>query len=379
MKKPPAWLFVNLADAFGGHEVMMLRWMQELEKQKLARVVLLCIKGTRLASLAREFCVVKEVELPPIQKSRPQRARALATVVFALATLRLRYRPALAVIAEGCLMAQEHSLNGARKVGLKTLLYVPLTASFAEMGFSDAVEMDQETRQRYAKWPDKWVVLTEGQAKELREWTHCQQPILVLPNTVAQRIADRPLRDQAAPHAPAQPCKVLILGRIDFFQKGIDQVLQHLSQHPEDAGGCRISIIGEGRDTPKVNEALAKHPHLKDIITVRPWADSEEAIAEHDVLLLPSRFEGVPLVMLEAMAMQRPVIATRLPGTQPYLMDEALSEVGDMSALFANLRAVASNPERYQAQAQANRRMFEQHASPAAFAQAVLKISKQLA
>lgn len=377
MKQPAVWLFVDLANSFGGHEVMLLRWMQELEEQQLARVVLLCARGSRLAEQARAFCEVRELDVSPSQGTRFQKMRDLVKVTFALAMLRLRYRPDHAVIAEGCLMAQRHGLYAAHAIGLKTLLYVPLSSSFKDMGFPDADRLDQVTRQRYAQLPDGWVVINENQAKELRGWTGCRQPMFTLPNTVSQRIAERP-RGLAAHHASAQTCRVLILGRIDFFQKGIDLVVQHLSRHPEDAQGCQITIIGEGPDKGELHEALAMQPHLSDIITVRPWADSEEAIAEHDVLLLPSRFEGVPLVMLEAMALERPVIASRLPGTQPYLMDEALSVVGDMSALFSNLRAVATNAERYQAQVRANRRTFEQNASPAAFARAVLNICTQL-
>lgn len=377
MKHPAVWLFVDLANSFGGHEVMLLRWMQELQKQQLARVVLLCARGTRLAEQARAFCEVHDLDVSPSQGSRFEKVLDLAKVTFALGILRLRHRPACTVIAEGCLMSQRHGLYGARAIGLKTLLYVPLSSSFTDMGFPDADRLDRVTRQRYAQLPDGWVVINEGQAKELRGWTRCRQPMFTLPNTISQHITDHP-RNGPAHRASAHPCRVLILGRIDFFQKGIDLVVQHLSRHPQDASGCRITIIGEGPDTGKLHEALAAQPHLGDLIAVRPWADSKEAIRGHDVLLLPSRFEGVPLVMLEAMALERPVIATRLPGTQPYLMDEALCEVGDMAALFRNVRNVASSAERYQAQVRTNLQVFAQSASPAVFAAAVAKICAHL-
>lgn len=377
MKQPSVWLFVDLALAFGGHEVMLLRWMKELHRQQLARVVLVCAQGSRLADQARAYCEVHELVVSPSQGSRTQKALGLVKVTLALVWLRLKHRPAWCVVAEGCMLAQRHGLYAARMVGLKTLLYVPLSSSFADMGFADAERLDRITRQCYAKLPNGWVVINERQAKELAAWAGCRQPMFTLPNTISDPDGHHPSLEHP-PRAPASPCKVLILGRIDFFQKGIDLVLQHLSDHPQDASGCHISIIGEGPDAGLLEAALAAHPHLRDIITTQAWSDAAVAMSEHDVLLLPSRFEGVPLVMLEAMASARPVIATRLAGTQPYLMDEALSEAGDMHSLFRNLRNVAGDIERYRAQALANRQTFFQSFSPAVFADAVAKIHAQL-
>jgi glycosyltransferase involved in cell wall biosynthesis len=73
-------------------------------------------------------------------------------------------------------------------------------------------------------------------------------------------------------------------------------------------------------------------------------------IAACDVLVLPSRSEGRPLIVLEAMAMGRPVIATDIPGTRELVQHSVtglLYPAGDAAALAAHLLALgASGDER---------------------------------
>jgi len=61
------------------------------------------------------------------------------------------------------------------------------------------------------------------------------------------------------------------------------------------------------------------------------------------MLLIPSKFEGVPLTMLEAMARELPVIASNVDGMAEILPQSWLFPYGDCAALVDTLRRVRNS------------------------------------
>src|SRR5690606_8978921 len=69
--------------------------------------------------------------------------------------------------------------------------------------------------------------------------------------------------------------------------------------------------------------------------------------ATADVMVCPSRSDSFPLVVLEAMALARPVVASELPGIAEQLGDTGiLVPVGDADALSAEVAGLLADPER---------------------------------
>jgi glycosyltransferase involved in cell wall biosynthesis len=201
--------------------------------------------------------------------------------------------------------------------------------------------------------------------------------VLVLPNTVASSIERAP---RVVPRTlmPDQPLLVLVLGRLDPHQKGLDMLLAHLAQAPpEDVAGLHFRIVGDGDYKTRIEELLHAQPALARIVELQPWASAQHVIAESDVLLLTSRFEGVPLVMLEAMALGVPVVGSDLPGTSPYVPASTRFAVGDMRAALAILRGLRP-VELRRALARSGRQTFEAHASGRAFAEHVRRLGHEI-
>jgi glycosyltransferase involved in cell wall biosynthesis len=80
-----------------------------------------------------------------------------------------------------------------------------------------------------------------------------------------------------------------------------------------------LIITGDGPDRGRL-EALIHLLGLQRQITLLPWQeDSTLVYSALDLLIIPSRFEGVPLVMLEALACGTPVIGSARDGMKDLL------------------------------------------------------------
>jgi glycosyltransferase involved in cell wall biosynthesis len=109
--------------------------------------------------------------------------------------------------------------------------------------------------------------------------------------------------------------------------------------------------------------------------------DARELLAELDVFVLPSWAEGMPIVLLEAMAAGRPVVATPVGGTPEVVVH---GETGllvpprDPAALAAALRELLADPDRRARFGQAGRRRVEERFSEEAMTRRVLEVYDEL-
>ncbi|OLT26284.1 hypothetical protein BJF79_43705, partial [Actinomadura sp. CNU-125] len=107
---------------------------------------------------------------------------------------------------------------------------------------------------------------------------------------------------------PAGVPLAVCVGRLTR-QKGQDVLVAAwpdvLAQCPD----ARLAIVGDGEDLDGLRAAGARNVQFVPAV-----ADPRDWFAAADVVALPSRWEGLPLTALEAMATGRPLIGTRVPG-----------------------------------------------------------------
>lgn len=118
---------------------------------------------------------------------------------------------------------------------------------------------------------------------------------------------------RAAPfNLPPGTVRFVASGRL-HHQKGFDRLLRHLKNMK---GGIswHLTILGEGPERPAL-ETLVKSLNLENQVALPGLSDCPWPIyAGADAFLLPSRFEGLPNVALEALACGTPVIAMKDAG-----------------------------------------------------------------
>jgi glycosyltransferase involved in cell wall biosynthesis len=112
---------------------------------------------------------------------------------------------------------------------------------------------------------------------------------------------------------------LVVVGRLDR-QKGVDLLLDSLAYFRQSKRPF-VTIVGTGSEREAL-ERKARQLNLMDRVRFVGWQPNpKDWIAAADALVLPSRWEGMPNVVLEAMAAGKPVIATDVEGVADLIED----------------------------------------------------------
>lgn len=152
-----------------------------------------------------------------------------------------------------------------------------------------------------------------------------------------------PRRGHPVPGPAGPRCAFGFLGRLEH-QKGIDLLLEAFASVPD----ATLEIMGEGNELGALR-AAADSAALAGRVRFTPASPHTDAFWQRiDVLVLPSRSEGMPLVVLEAVQQGRPVVASEV-GSIREVLDEGCAVLvppNDVGALAAALRDVSVDRER---------------------------------
>ncbi|MFD1342727.1 glycosyltransferase family 4 protein [Litorisediminicola beolgyonensis] len=144
--------------------------------------------------------------------------------------------------------------------------------------------------------------------------------------------------------------RLLFVGRLAGV-KGVpllvDAVRRLASDHPD----VQLDLIGDGPDRAAL-EAKVTNAGLSDRIRFLGYRNQEavaDALVETDLFVLPSFAEGVPVVLMEAMAAGVPVVTTRIAGV-PELVEDGetglLVPAGNPEALTSAIATLITDPDR---------------------------------
>jgi glycosyltransferase involved in cell wall biosynthesis len=168
----------------------------------------------------------------------------------------------------------------------------------------------------------------------------------------------------------------LTVARLDQ-QKGHDVLLRAATR----VADGRFVLAGEGPERPLL-EALAAELRLGDrVLFLGRRSDVPDLLAAADAFVLPSRFEGSPLAVLEAMAAGKPVVCSAIGGTDELVVHGEtglLVPVGDADALSAALRELAADSSLRARLGAAGRERAKQHFSLADSTSRVERIYEEL-
>ncbi len=153
---------------------------------------------------------------------------------------------------------------------------------------------------------------------------------------------------------PARPLLVTV-GRL-VEQKGQDLAIRALALIPD----AFLVIAGEGPLRPHLMAVAREAGVLDRVALPGVRSDARQLLGAADVVLLPSRWEGLPLVALEALASGTPVVATAVRGLEELLtdgVDAVVVPAGDAEAIGAAVRSLLDDSSRAASLARAGREL----------------------
>jgi len=198
---------------------------------------------------------------------------------------------------------------------------------------------------------DGLIAVSQGVAADLSKYTGLSATrIKVIYNPVVDsKINGSEL--QRPPHPwflSDQPPVILSAGRL-AKQKDFPTLIRAFELVRKQTD-CRLLILGEGKER-KALEALIKELHLEKEVELPGFVPNPFPFMRHSaVFVISSRWEGLPTVLIEAMALGTPVVATDCPSGPKEILDNGkygpLVPVGDPKALAdAILHTLSSPPD----------------------------------
>lgn len=100
----------------------------------------------------------------------------------------------------------------------------------------------------------------------------------------------------------------------------------------------RLLMVGDGEQKPEALELIKNLGIAGKVILETFRQDVPDILAATDVFVLPSLWEGLPVALLEAMAMARPIVATRVDGTAEVIENKVSGLLVETLGLETNLK-----------------------------------------
>lgn len=323
--------------AGGGAERMMLNLASEFITHGVRVSLVLATATGEYSHLAPSNAQIVDLRHPGVITAVPSLARYL-----------WRERPtAMLVTLDHAAVA---AVLAARLAGNHTKVFVRQACGVSAQDRPTVRERILPLFQRVAyPFAERIIAVSQGVATDVHNALGvAQRKITVLANPVLTSDIDSLSREQTGHPWLDSPSTPVILGAGRFHrQKGFDTLLDAFAIVHK-SSTARLVLLGEGQ----LRDALATRAAnlgLSSVVSMPGFVRNPFAfMARASVFALASRWEGLPGVLLQAMACGCPVVSTDCPsGPREILTDPALGPlvpVDDAPALAQAMLSVLANP-----------------------------------
>lgn len=339
----PSVAVVLPTEQLGGHEFMLMEWLSVATESGLCTTIH-CRENPELSTLARKYGLNLELVgyLAGGKRGRLRKIFRRMHNFRKTLELALRLPPnAIVLLAPGVMQAGLSHVVAALLARKRVVRYVPMAHGAGVMQLRFARLRDLLTSIISSR-VSLWITISEEQGRRLVDYWRVRAPVRVVPNRLrALAAAPRtPLDHSVAPGKLA----VLYAGRFVESHKGLDWLCEVLATQPEWTKFVTFTFQGRG---PFRERLIAVSRSLgEERVRILPWGDVAEALRSTDVLLLTSRFEGMPLVAIEAIWAGIAVVATTESGLEGIIPKTCQFAFGDVDGFRDALHWIGDSEHR---------------------------------
>lgn len=144
---------------------------------------------------------------------------------------------------------------------------------------------------------------------------------------------------------------LLSVGRLEY-QKGFDLLLKAFAKVKKEGLEGTLVILGEG-SMRKYLEDMVSDLNLKDDVILPGFVNPYPIMANSDVFILSSRYEGLPTVLIEALGLDLPVISTDCPAGPREILENGrygiLIEPEDVDVMARSIKSYLTRSYKFDA------------------------------
>ena len=184
-------------------------------------------------------------------------------------------------------------------------------------------------------------------------WCHHLSELQLADSIPAGRAFQVPVRfcfERPLPWPRNEAPRLAMVSRLDAHHKGMDVAIESVARLQQEGVPLQLSIYGTGQDEDYLSN-LARFLNVDETVVFKGYTDRiEEIWREEEMLLLPSRYEGLSVAMVEAMGFGRPVLRTPYGGAAEWVEDGVngyLCPAGEVPLLCDALRRALGERERW--------------------------------
>ena len=195
-----------------------------------------------------------------------------------------------------------------------------------------------------------------------------KEKIVVIPNGIdIAKFTNVEKADLSSLETVKDSKKAVFIGRI-HPQKGIDWLLETCAIWLQKLPDWELLIVGKESDKTFAQKCIENRNQLGETgkrVHFTGWrADVPQLLAASDLVILPSRWEGMPNVILQAMCSERPILASMVEGIDEILGEDLVGSqtvpFGDTDAFCEKLYKIATDVGLAHEIAKKNRQRVEQ-------------------